>query len=114
MNSPADILIAMRTLDPPDETFLSSADEDELLREQLRESLIAIARRGEGPFWPTNDWKLIADAPKWDGEQYMPLMVALRRAKSGIGLTAAERWEIVDAAIEDEITEMIDAMERDR
>jgi hypothetical protein len=54
---------------------------------------------GEGPYWPTNGWATACDGPRFDNEQYIPVMVAVQKAIARPDLEDADRWNIVKLAI---------------
>jgi hypothetical protein len=68
-------------------------------------ALFAEAMTGQGAFWPRGPgatMKRLADAPVWDGEQYLEVFSAVCRALRSPGTTPAERWAIVERAVRQE------------
>ena len=71
----------------------------------------AEARRGAGIFWVdpgTKAWtgfEGIVSGYCLQNELDIPVMAAVRSAISGIGLTDAERWQIVAEALDEQIAE---------
>ena len=51
------------------------------------------------PFYATNNWRVATDAPRFDGEQYVPLFVAVKTAAALVGATAEDRWHVVAEAL---------------
>jgi hypothetical protein len=85
------VQIGDRPLSPPEIPY---GERDRIYAEAYT-SAFAEVLRGDGPFWPANDWRTATDCPALDNEQEIPIFAAVRRALSGIGLTDAERWAIV-------------------
>jgi hypothetical protein len=51
--------------------------------------------RGEGGFWPVNNWKRASDGPDYDAEQHLAVFCAVQRACQCQG-TPADRWAVVE------------------
>lgn len=83
------------TLDPPEPVadFEAIARRRELYEETMAEIL-----HGRGDFWPTNGWRTALDAPRFDGEQYIPVYAAVQRALASGG-TDCDKWAIVMDAV---------------
>jgi hypothetical protein len=50
-------------------------------------------------FWPRGNWQVATDAPRFDGEQYVPLFVAIKTAASLVAATPEDRWRVVADAL---------------
>jgi hypothetical protein len=94
---------------PSREEVHAAYDRDERRAEAYRAAFQEVWT-GAGPFWPTGEWTREAESPQWDNEQWMSVFVALRRACAGIGLTDAERWEIVATALAREASRYAEAV----
>jgi len=57
------------------------------------------AQLGRGDYWPRGEWKLISDAPKWDNEQFIDIVLAAQLAKALVGASDAERWRVFNAKL---------------
>lgn len=80
-----------------------------IARDERREELRAAALRGLGPFWPTNRHEKATDAPTFDGEQEIPLILAIRDALARAA-TDAELGRMVRVQVEGEVERYVREM----
>jgi hypothetical protein len=59
-------------------------------------------------FWPRNGWKRASDSPKWDAEQEIPIVLAVKLACSLIGASDAHRWAMIVRALDEQARKYAD------
>lgn len=77
-------------------------DEAEAALEATREAAIEQVMGGLGEFWPTGDWTRATDAPRYDNEQHISLIVAVRDALKRWDWDDDTKWDHVARAVEAE------------
>jgi len=113
MKSPHDFMVGLAasalgytvrrpTIDEPPSLAPEHTAEDAAWNDAYKDAYTD-AQLGRGDYWPRNSWRSASDAPKWDAEQFIDIVLAAQLAKALVGATDAERWRVFNAKLGESI-----------